>query len=443
MLNEQEAKRIADRVLSLSKADELSLSLRDSRTTHIRYARNAPTTSGSNSVPSLSITSVYGQRAGSVSVNQFDDESLERGVRRSEEVAKLAPEDPERMPGLGAQSYQAIPQAYDEETGENPHPHMAKGVAGNLKAAKEAGLVSAGFTEVSAGSSCIANSKGLFGFHRSTNASLSQTARTSDGTGSGWAAAVSNQVQTLDYAGVSTTSLAKGASSVDARDLEPGEYPTILEPSCVANLVQLLLGAMDRRRADEGRSYFAKGEGTRLGEQLFDPKIHIVSDPADPRAPGRPWGSESLPATAQAWIDRGKAANLSVSRYWAKEKGLTPNPGPGNILMEGGSGSLADLIASTKKAVLVTSIWYIRGVDPQSLLYTGLTRDGVFWVEDGQIKHPIHNFRWNDSPVAVLKKVEEMSAPVRVSPRGSRAGHVVVPALRVSGFQFSSVSEAV
>jgi predicted Zn-dependent protease len=114
-----------------------------------------------------------------------------------------------------------------------------------------------------------------------------------------------------------------------------------------------------------------------------------------------------------------------------------------NTIMRGGSGNLQDLIRSTKRGVLVTSIWYIRSVDPRSLLHTGLTRDGVFWIEDGKIKHPVTNFRWNESPIAVFKKVEEMSEAIRVSPRGSRSGSYVVPALRVSGFQFSSVSEAV
>jgi predicted Zn-dependent protease len=320
---------------------------------------------------------------------------------------------------------------------------MAGGVSSCIKDAKEAGLVAAGYTESSAGVSCIANSRGLFGYHPWTHASLSETARTKDGAGSGWGSSVGHRIADIDYQGVSKTALAKGKLSAGARPLPPGNYPTILEPACVANMVRLLVGAMNARRADEGRSYFSTPKGTRLGEQLFSKKIHITSDPADLRVPSQPWGSESLPVHPRAWIDHGKAATLSRSRFWAQKKGAEAISRPMNTIMKGGTGSLEDLIKSTKKGVLVTSIWYIRSVDPQSLLHTGLTRDGVFWVEDGEIKYPLTNFRWNESPVAVFKKVEEMSQSVRVSPRGSRSGGYFVPAMRVSGFQFSSVSEAV
>ncbi len=442
MLSKEDCKDLAARVLKESKADESSVSISDRETTHIRFARNGPTTSGANSVPGLTITSSFGRRSGSVSINQFDTESLLSALRRSEEMARLAPENSEHMPGLGQQNYAAI-DAYDDATASDGHSVLAAGVSQCIKEAQVAGLTAAGYTESSAGVNCIANSKGLFGFHASTHASLSETARTKDGKGSGWASSVGHRAGDIDYSTTSKIALSKGKASAGVHQMPPGEYPTILEPSCVANMVRLLTGAMDARRADEGRSFFSTPKGTRLGEKLFDRRIHISSDPTDPRVPSRPWGSESLPVGPRTWIDQGRAATLRSSRYWAQKKGGEPIPRPTNTIMRGGSGSLEDLIRSTKRAVLITSIWYIRGVDPQSLLHTGLTRDGVFWIEDGKIKHPLTNFRWNDSPIAVFKKVEEMSEAVRVSPRGSRSGSYFVPAMRVSGFQFSSVSEAV
>jgi predicted Zn-dependent protease len=442
MLTKDECKDLVGRALKESKADELSLSISDRETTHIRFARNGPTTSGANSVPRLTLTSSFGKRSGSVSINQFDTASLTSALRRSEDMARLAPEDPEHMPGLAGQDYAEV-AAYDVATATDGHAVLAAGVSRCIKEAQAAGLTAAGYTESSAGVSCIANSKGLFGFHPSTHASLSETARTNDGTGSGWASSVGHRVSDIDYATTSKIALDKGRSSAGVQEMPPGEYPTILEPSCVANMVQLLTGSMDARRADEGRSFFSTPKGTRLGEKLFDPRIHITSDPTDARVPSRSWGTESLPVQARTWIDQGRAATLRSSRYWAEKKGGEPISRPMNTIMNGGSGSLQDLIRSTKKAVLVTSIWYIRSVDPQSLLHTGLTRDGVFWIEDGKIKHPLTNFRWNESPIAVFKKVEEMSEPMRVSPRGSRSGSYFVPAMRVSGFQFSSVSEAV
>lgn len=442
MRTQEECKTLAGQVASFSKADEVSLSLTDTESSHIRFARNGPTTSGASSSPSLTITSSFGLRAGSITINQFGEADLRDAVKKSEEMARLAPEDPERMPSPGQVAY--VPsKAYDATTAERGHEEMARGVSRCIKDAKAAGMVAAGFTECSAGVQCIADSKGLFGYHQFTEASLSETARTADGAGSGWGSSVSHRIGEVDFASVSQQAVAKGLGSVKPRALAPGKYPTILEPSCVANLVSLLTGAMDARRAEEGRSYFSTVKGTRLGEQLFDKRIHITSDPTDPRVPTQPWGSERLPWQATAWIDQGKAATLSTSRYWAKKQGREAVSGPMNTIMAGGSGSLDELIANTKQAVLVTSIWYIRSVDPQSLLFTGLTRDGVFWVEDGKIRYPIHNFRWNESPVAVLKAVEEMSAPVRVSPRGDKSSTYLVPALRTSAFRFSSVSEAV
>lgn len=442
MLSKDECKLLVKEAIAGSKADELKVSIRDRDTTHIRFARNGPTTSGANSVPSVSLTSSFGKRSGSVTINQFDSKNLEAGLRRSEEMAKLAPEDPEHMPGLPETEYAPV-AAYDQATAAEGHSVMAKGVSHCIKEAQAAGLTAAGYSESSAGVSCIANSKGLFGFHPSTSASLSETARTKDGAGSGWASSVGHRASEIDYATTSRVALAKGKASAGAQALPPGEYPAILEPACVANMVQLLLGSMDARRADEGRSYFSTPKGTRLGEQIFDKRIHIHSDPKDSRVPSRPWGSESLPLQARNWIEEGRANTLQSSRYWSQKNGGEAISRPMNTIMRGGKGSVDDLIRSTKRGVLVTSIWYIRSVDPRSLLHTGLTRDGVFWIEDGEIRHPLTNFRWNESPIAVFKKVEEMSEATRVSPRGSRSGSYHVPALRVSGFQFSSVSEAV
>ncbi|HEU5057578.1 MAG TPA: metallopeptidase TldD-related protein, partial [Kofleriaceae bacterium] len=237
----------------------------------------------------------------------------------------------------------------------------------------------------------------------------------------------------------------KALASQKPRALEPGSYPTILEPTCVASLLELMTSSMDRRRADEGRSWFAspRGGGTRLGEQLFGRTIDIRSDPRDRQVPARPWSGEGLAHQARHWIQAGTLAALSCDRFWADKKKVEPVPPPPNIIMAGGKGSLEDLVRSTRRGVLVTSFWYIREVDPQTMLYTGLTRDGVFWIENGAIAYPVNNFRWNESPVAVLKRVEAMSAAQRLPARGSETPTTVVPAVRVSGFGFTSISDAV
>ncbi len=442
MLTRAECRAVVDRIVELSSADEVRVSLRDERTTHLRFARNTPSTSGNVRSHTVSVTSVVGTRSGTASVNQLDDGSLRRAVRRSEEIAGLAPPDPEFVEGLGPQDYQRV-EAWSNTTARNAPEHIAAGSELAIRDAREAGLVAAGFSRSDARVECLGSSTGLFGYHRSTTAAFTETVRTTDGTGSGWANDASNDVSELDYVGRSGIAIDKGRRSAKPRELPPGEYPAILEPACVASMVGLLLGAMDRRGADEGRSYFGTSDGTRLGEELFPRTVTIASDPASSLAPVRPWASDGLPRRRVGWIVDGTVGALATSRYWARTAGVEPVAGSSNVLMKGGAGSLESLVRSTERGLLVTSLWYIRSVDPRSLSYTGLTRDGVFWIENGEIAYPVNNFRWNDSPVRVLKNVEAMSRAVRVAGRGSRGTSSVVPALRVSGFEFSSVSEAV
>jgi predicted Zn-dependent protease len=208
--------------------------------------------------------------------------------------------------------------------------------------------------------------------------------------------------------------------------------------------MQMLLFSMNARSADEGRSFFSEPGGkTKLGQQLFPESVSIHSDPSAAVAPGAPWGDGGLPQLPRPWIERGRVTNLFCERFWAQKREREAVPAPSNVLMSGGSGSLEDLIASTQQGVLITSLWYIRFVDPKSLLLTGLTRDGVFWIQDGKISHPVTNFRWNDSPIRVLKNIDAMTASLRTAPRESAASNISVPALRVKEFELSSVSDAV
>lgn len=443
MLDQDQAKAITDRVIRLSKADQVTVQLSGGTSSNLRFARNTPSTSGSSDDAELTIASSFGTRTGSVSVNQFDEQTLASAVRRSEEMARMAPEDPEHMPALGPQSYRAT-DAFSKDTAERGSMAMAEGVALAIAQAREQGMVAAGFAETSAGYSCLANSNGLFGYHRATSAYLSQTARTHDNKGSGWASASSHRIADIDAGRVSRSAIDKARMSAGAKPLAPGDYVTILEPACVANILGTLMFSMDARRADEGRSFFSKpGGGTRVGEALFPETVNIYSDPSDPGAPAAPWGEDGLPQERRMWVDRGVLGSLMTSRYWAQKTGQAPVPRPGNLIMRGGEGSVADLIATTERGVLVTSLWYIRPVDPRTLLFTGLTRDGVFWIEDGKIAHPVQNFRWNDSPISIFGNIEAMSRAERIPPRGSRANNIVVPGLRVKKFHFSSVSDAV
>ncbi|HHH49790.1 MAG TPA: TldD/PmbA family protein, partial [Saprospiraceae bacterium] len=191
------------------------------------------------------------------------------------------------------------------------------------------------------------------------------------------------------------------------------------------------------RRADEGRSFLSnKGGGTKLGEKILDERVNIYSDPLSEDVPSRTWSGNGLPVKKTNWIENGVIKNLFYSRYWAKKQGKTPNPFPGNAIMEGGTASIEDLIKDTKKGVLVTRLWYIRTVDPQTLLYTGLTRDGTFFIENGKIAYPVKNFRFNESPIIMLNNLEAMGKSQRVNGN-------MIPPLKVRDFTFTSLSDAI
>lgn len=225
--------------------------------------------------------------------------------------------------------------------------------------------------------------------------------------------------------------------------MEPGRYTVILEPQAVGDLVQLIGFYADARAADEGRSPFTKpGGGNKAGEKIVDTRVTIVSDPADPDLLAQPFDGEGLPLGRQTWIENGVLKQLVYGRFWAKKQGKTPTGFPGSIKMLGGTSSLEDMIASTPRGILVTRLWYLREVDPRTLLYTGLTRDGTFLIENGKIVRAVRNLRFNESPLFMLNNLEALGRPVRLG--GTEAGGaVVMPPIKVRDFNFTSLSEAV
>jgi predicted Zn-dependent protease len=312
---------------------------------------------------------------------------------------------------------------------------------------KKKEVVSAGFVETAASILCVANSKGLFGYDRFTAADYNLTARTPDGTGSGWASRSFNELGRINPTALATTAIEKAAMSKSPAAIEPGKYTVVLEPAAVADLLANFIFGAGARQADEGRSFFSKkGGGNRIGEQVLGDKVRIHSDPAHPLAPSVAFDGEGLPIGRSVWIEGGVLKDLFYSRYWAEKQGKKPTAGPSNIIMDGGTSSMADLIAGTNRGILVTRFWYIRSLDPQTLLITGLTRDGLFLIENGKVTRPLKNMRWNESPVVALNNIDAMTAPERVVSGEGIGGSglaLVCPAARIREFTFSSASDAV
>ncbi|WP_221390955.1 TldD/PmbA family protein [Dyadobacter sp. NIV53] len=442
ILTEAEAKALLQKVLSYSKADECEINLLGEQRGNLRYARNEVSTSGQLINQNLSVQSSFGKKVGIATIDEFSDEAFEKVVRRSEELARLAPENPEFVSVLEPQKYLTSNGFFDTTAAANPDSR-ATAVMKSLELTRSQNLTAAGFLENQMGYTAMMNSKGLFAYYPSTGVNFSLTVRTPDGTGSGYVAKGYSDISKLDTAAATRIAIQKSMGSVGAKALEPGKYTVILEPTAAAVLLENIFFNLDARSADEGRSFLSKAGGkSKLNEKIVDERVNIYSDPTNPDLPSSPWSGDGLPQEKLNWIEKGVVKNLYYSRYWAQKNNVKPVAFPGNMIMEGGNATLDEMIKSTKQGILVTKLWYIREVDPQTLLLTGLTRDGTFYIENGKIKHPVKNFRFNESPVIMLNNLETLGKPERVVSTESDRNYMIPP-MKIREFTFSSLSDAV
>ena len=439
---EEQAKAILDKAVKASKADQCTATLNGQVGGNIRYALNSVSTSGRVSDCDLAVEVAFGKRIGTATINSFDDASIEAVVRRAEELARLAPENPEFVPAIEKQAYRPSGTFVDKTAAITPE-YRAGVAAACIEPCRKDKLVAAGFFTDNQSFSAIANSKGNFGYQKTTGMDFTCTVRTDDGHGSGWVARNLADVSRFDARNDIKTAIQKAKGSADAKALEPGKYTVIMEPAASAGLISFMMFGFDARQSDEGRSFLSKkGGGNKLGEKLFDERVTMYADPWDAEAAVLPWDNDGLARERTPIVTKGKVEYLQYSRYWAQKQGKKAIGQPGNLIMVGGDKSTMDLVKGTKKGVLVTRTWYIRLVDPQTVLLTGLTRDGTFYIEDGEIKYPIKNFRFNESPAIMLNNIEEIGKPVRVADDESPFV-MMIPPLKIRDFTFTSLSDAV
>jgi predicted Zn-dependent protease len=447
LITRDQAEALAKKVLSYATADETRVTVNSSASGNMRFAVNQASTSGDSQDTVITVRSTFGKRSAFSTTNKRDDASLKAVVERSEALAKLAPEDPEHLGELGPQTYTTAP-TWNDATATLSASQRANAVNAITSVAKAANLVSTGFLDVDVSASAVANSKGLFGYHRQTTVALTTTIRTPDGMGSGWAGTQSNDFSKIDPGALGRRAADKARRSTNAVAIEPGRYTVILEPTAAANIVQLIAGALNARNADEGRSFFSKqGGGNKIGMKVVDERVTITSDPFDPETPGSPFSGDGTPNKARTWIENGVVKNLAYDRYWAQRQGVEPTGGGFGLglKMKGGTATIEEMIASTERGILCTRFWYIRPVDARTILFTGLTRDGTFLIENGKVTHPIKNMRWNESPIFVLNNLETLGRPERVSSSesGNAGNAVVMPPIKARDFNFTSLSDAV
>jgi len=443
VLSREQAQALVDRVLKMSKADAVQVNVGGGYTANIRFADNRISTAGGVSTANVSIQSSFGPKHAVTQTNDLSDEGLTRAVQQSEALARLAPDDPEAMPPLGPQQYDAVNSYFDATAKLGPEGR-AEAAQMAIVPCKTAGdLKAAGFLQTGIGAGAVGNNKGLFAYQASTSANYTVTVRTTDGTGSGWAGADHPDWSQLDVRDVAQRAIQKARLSRNPVAIEPGRYTVILEPQAVGDLVQLLAFSLDARSADEGRSAFSKqGGGTKIGEKVVDERVTLFSDPTDPQLLSNAFDGQGMAAHRQVWIDKGVLKKLTYSRFWAQKQNKEPDAGTNAVKFQGATTTTEDLIRSTPRGVLVTRLWYLRQVDPRTVLYTGLTRDGTFLIEDGKITKAVKNMRFNESPLFMLNNLEGIGRALRVA--GTEAGgDVVMPAIKVRDFNFTSLSDAV
>jgi predicted Zn-dependent protease len=441
-LTKSQSETLSQRVLDLVEADGASVRISDSEDLQLRYANNDITSNGLVDKIKIDLSVSYGKRSASIGLNQTDNETLKAAVKKVQAMAKLAPEDPEHMPELGPTEF-LEPKTFSEATAAlTPEEGLAH-IRPVIEAARKAGVDSAGYLERSVSSSTFANSEGLIVFQPSTSVNYSLTARSAEGRGSGWASTQVTDLAKLDLEPVGARAIEKALATRNAVERAPGRTTVVLEPAAVRDLISLLSWGLGKRGFDEGRSFLnglvKEGEDP-IGKELFGKKATLFSDPQHSAVPCG-IHQNGLPRNKTDWVKDGILKSLSVGRFWAQEKGIKPQPHPGNLIMPGEGQSMDELIGQVEDGVLITRLWYLRMVQPQTLLYTGLTRDGTFAIKDGKVANPVKNFRFNESPVNVLKNIVASGKQERVM--GSEgAMPMYVPPLLVNDFNLSSVSDA-
>jgi PmbA protein len=474
MLSREQAADIFERIRKYSSADETEVLFSGGSFALTRFANNTIHQNVADENHMVSVRTVFGGRTARASTNKFDDDSLRRVVESSEALAKVQHPDPDLLPmpdsreafgsALPLRSGQApegvsaalAPSRHFAQTAAITPQLRADGVKKIVELAQKHKLTTAGIFSSAESVEGIFNSRGLSDWYTQTLAEVSITMLGADS--SGWQKANSPDVSNLDPLGLAETAAKKALDSTHPAEIPAGKYTVILEPAAVLDIVGFMFWDYSGMAILDQRSFLTG----RIGTQIFGENITIWDDVTHPLQTGSPFDGEGMrrlrvPLVENGMVKRvvyarGTAARMKDSEYKAKV-GLIEPTGHGfalpnemgemplNIVFAAPQNpqTLAQMIASTERGVLVTRLWYIREVDPYEKIVTGMTRDGTFLVENGKIQRGLRNFRFNQSLIHMLSGVEAMSLPVRSS--GEESFDMVVPAIKVRDFNFTEVTK--
>jgi len=453
---------VVEAALAASRSTGCVVLVEDGHRVNLRWAGSALTTNGHSHQRTLTVVALDGQgrhtSAGAVSgpVRAADD--IVALVGQAEDVARrAAPEESARALVAGTAADDADSPAaegsFDVLAGLTP------ALGDVLARARGDGTLLYGYAEHRVTTTYLATSTGTRHRHVQPSGHLTMTAKTADRSASTWTGLATRDFTDVDVHALDVSLRRRLGWAGTTVALRPGHHPVILPPSAVADLMIYAYWEMGALAAHEGRTAYADpGRGTLVGRPLVDPRVTVRSDPAHPGlaaadvlATGASGAFASvfdngLPVPATRWVDRGTLSALVQTRHSAELTGLPVTPFVDNLVVDvdGGSGDVDDLVARCEDGVLLTSLWYIRMVDPRRLLLTGLTRDGVYLVRDGEVVGAAGNFRFNDSPVELLRRLQDAGGTVPTFSRewGEYFPRTAMPPLRVHDVHFSTTSDA-
>ncbi|MCX4232640.1 metallopeptidase TldD-related protein [Streptomyces sp. NPDC020707] len=453
---------IVERALALSRADGCVVIADERSTANLRWAGNALTTNGVTRGRTLTVVATVdgreGTASGVVSRSAVTADELEPLVRAAEAAARGAGPAEDAQPLV--EGVPASPDFTDApaETSSAVFTDFAPALGESFAHARTGGRELYGFANHELVSSYLGTSTGLRLRHDQPNGTLELNAKSPDRTRSAWAGRSTRDFKDVDPAALDAELAVRLGWAERRIDLPAGRYETLLPPTAVADLLIYQLWSAAARDAAEGRTVFSKPGGTRVGDRLSDLPLTLRSDPNEPGLECAPFvlthssGDDAsvfdngLPLAATEWVREGQLKRLTSTRHSAVLTGLPVAPGIGNLILDGGDEtSLEEMVAATGRGLLLTCLWYIREVDPATLLLTGLTRDGVYLVENGEVTGEVNNFRFNESPVGLLGRATEAGRTEKTLPRewSDWFTRAAMPALRVPDFNMSSVSQGV
>jgi predicted Zn-dependent protease len=451
MYSREEVKAITDKVINMAKGDAVEVEFNGGERSATRYANSNITANMVQFDRNVNVTIHLGARSGSSSARELDDASLQEAVAEATKRAEAARESQDALPLIeGPQEYMTVDATLPNGVNFGP-AERARMVKQSLDVCQKKNVIGSGYIPKIHQTTCSANSKGLFAYYQYAEASFILTCRTPDGGGSGWAGLTGiKDVSRIDATALTEVAADKAVKSQKPRAIEPGRYTVILEPRANARLLSLMMGLFNARTAEGqvGNYFSGKEPGTtKVGEKLFSTDFTVKSDVGNDILRQTPIGPDGMAAQPVTWIEKGVLKNLAYDRTWARRQKKPPTPATTNmsLVMEGSDTSVEQMIKTTKRGLLVTFFWYIRAVDQPSLLNTGMTRDGLFLIENGEITGPVQNFRWNMSPLVAYNNITAVGRPVPIHTGESYdgPGTALVPPVRVEDFFMTSISPAV